>query len=195
MNTIEICNLGLIQTGNETINDLTDNEVRAEVCNLAFDPTLREVLSLHPWNAAITRQALALTSTTPAFGYDYAYQLPTDPECLRALWINQSSTRPRGDVYVVERDLVLTDAEEANLIYIGMVDDVTTLPDYLAQLVGFTLAARIAPKLPGGRGVVQMAMAAASKALIAAKNLNAREGHFQVLDSGSSILDARGYTG
>jgi hypothetical protein len=46
---------------------------------------LDTVLAAHPWNFATRRAELSSLVYTPAYEFDYAFALPTDPYCLRVL--------------------------------------------------------------------------------------------------------------
>ncbi len=89
--TVEICNGGLQLLGSSLIVSLTDATKAARECNLAWDRVRRMVLRSHAWNCTTTRISLAKLATTPVYGFDFEYQLPTD--CLILYDIENSDNR------------------------------------------------------------------------------------------------------
>ena len=78
-----ICNSALIKIGADRINSMTETNRRAQLCNEQYSKVRDEVLRSHPWNFAITRAEFSQLTTTPSFGYNYEYSIPSD--CLRIL--------------------------------------------------------------------------------------------------------------
>lgn len=85
----DACNSALQQVGAASILNILDNSKEARVCNVAFDSNRRDELRKHFWNFAIKREVLAADVVAPAFGYAYAFTLPSD--CLRIRLPNDSS--------------------------------------------------------------------------------------------------------
>lgn len=83
---VDACNNALQRLGAARILSLTDNSREARSCNVAYDSNRRGELRKYLWNFAKTRAVLAADSTAPAWGYDYAFTLPTD--CLRVILPN-----------------------------------------------------------------------------------------------------------
>jgi hypothetical protein len=106
----EIGNYALGLIGAARIDSFSDNSEEARLCNLYYTMVLEEFLSEHPWNFAQKRVDLSQTATTPVFGFDYEYQLPTD--CLRVLKISTSYD------YKIEEDKLLTDSNEVAILYL-----------------------------------------------------------------------------
>lgn len=142
---VEICNLALLKFGEITISaiDTTTNQGRALT---VFYPLLRQQLIYsYQWNFALTRADIsAQVATTPAFGWDYAYTLPSD--CLRVVEFYGQDVE-----YEIENGQLLTDSDEE--IYIRYLKDVSTTGEFspsfvdcLATLIGAELSA----KLQGG---------------------------------------------
>ena len=72
---IEICNLALIEIGDDTITSLTDESKRARQCNLAY-PIIRDMtLRDGHWNFAIKRASLAQNSIDPLFTFSNSFAL------------------------------------------------------------------------------------------------------------------------
>ena len=81
---VQICNAAIGKIGANVISAVlpAEDSEESRLCNAFFWPTVDEVLRSHPWNCAIHRKSIAADSTTPAFDYDYRFQLPSNPWCL-----------------------------------------------------------------------------------------------------------------
>lgn len=78
---VDIANSALDKLGVEPINSFTEDNNRAKLCNRSYPLMRDEVLRSHPWKCAMKRITLTALTSTPAFEYQYEFQLPSD--CLR----------------------------------------------------------------------------------------------------------------
>ncbi|KKN01516.1 hypothetical protein LCGC14_1127040 [marine sediment metagenome] len=89
---VEICNKALLELGEESITLLTDNNKRAEKCNLVYDDIRDSLMSMHPWKFALRRVQRDLNTnsrftllrtdggwTASASGTDEYYLPPSNP--------------------------------------------------------------------------------------------------------------------
>lgn len=81
----KICNLALSQIGVGRIADIEGVTQVERDCKAVYDTARDEVLSDFDWAFARMRAELAQLNTPPAFGYTYAYQLPSDLLTLRSV--------------------------------------------------------------------------------------------------------------
>jgi hypothetical protein len=93
---VQICNAALLKLGAERINSLSESNKRARLFNERYNSIRKEVLRAHPWNFAIRRASLARLPESPAYEYDFQYQLPND--CLRVLETEADKDNPSGDI-------------------------------------------------------------------------------------------------
>ena len=82
----DIANSALTKLGEARIMSLTDNVKPAREINAIFTLRRDTLLRAHNWNFAMTRASLPALVDAPAWGYAYAYQLPSD--CLRMVQVN-----------------------------------------------------------------------------------------------------------
>ena len=61
---VNICSRSLQELGEEPISALTDNNKRAEKCNLIYSSVRDNLLSMHPWKFALRRVQRELNSNT-----------------------------------------------------------------------------------------------------------------------------------
>ncbi len=136
MDKTQLVNLALYTIGAKAISDYQENSHNGGIVREFFPEVKKRVLREHNWNCAMARRALAQLSSSPAFGYDYQYQLPTD--CLRAIQLNAYN-----DPFHVEGEKLLTNETEANLLYVADIEPYQ-MDSMLARCVQYALAAELA---------------------------------------------------
>lgn len=144
--SVEICNRALVRLGENTITSLDDDSDRARVCNTIYPEVLDSVMSEYPWNCAIHRASLSRLVSTPVWDFAFAYQLPTDPYCLRVLEANLDiGFYP----WQIEGRTLVTDANAVSIKYLARIDDPNAIPPLLRELVSIRLAAEICYPITG----------------------------------------------
>lgn len=76
--SVEIANRALTKLGEARILSLSDDTKAARTINSMFDIVRDAELRRNNWNFAVKRDALAASSTDPAWGFDNAFPLPAD---------------------------------------------------------------------------------------------------------------------
>lgn len=89
---VGIANLALLKLGKARITSFNDNNAVAAAINENY-PLLRDTLQRMGWNFCRRYAALAAAVGTPAFGYAYAYPLPSD--YLRVEFVTQAQATPQ----------------------------------------------------------------------------------------------------
>jgi hypothetical protein len=84
---VEIVNRALVKIGEARITSMDDNVHAARTASAIWDTLRDSELRARNWNFAIVRDSLAALVDTPAFGFDYQYQLPSD--CLRVVQVGE----------------------------------------------------------------------------------------------------------
>ena len=135
--TVDICNGALNQLGATTILSLTEDSKNARLCNSRFTQVRDGVFRSHPWNCLQKRIELAQDTTTPAWGFKYAYTLPAD--CLRLLRILDYDSN-----YKVEGRKILSDTETMKILYVSRVTDPNEYDESLRETLSSALSADIA---------------------------------------------------
>jgi hypothetical protein len=136
----QIANRALSKVGEQRVSNVdTDNVKAAKVISSMWDIIRDAMLTAYPWNFAVTRTQLAKDATSPAWGYQNRYALPSD--FLSLLEVRYNSE------YTIETDSVtgglyiLTD-EDAPL-YIKYIKRVTNTGEFDPLFVE-ALATRLA---------------------------------------------------
>ena len=134
---VESCNGALNQLGATTILSLTEDSKNARLCNSRFTQVRDGVYRSHPWNCLQKRIELAQDTTTPAWGFKFAYTLPAD--CLRLLRILDYDSN-----YKVEGRKILSNTETMKILYVSRVTDPNEYDELLRETLSSSLAADIA---------------------------------------------------
>jgi len=137
----KICNTALATLGKEAIISLDDNSSIAKTCKLLYGQIIEEMQSDFDYSFCKFRKQLAQSSETPVFGFDYAYQLPTNPKCLKLTNVKSSSNvRP---YYKIEDNKLLTDETDVYVQYVGLVDDAAKFTANFRKAVSLKMAAML----------------------------------------------------
>lgn len=181
---VDVYNAALAHLGSEPITDPNDDSEAARVLRSRFDAIRDAVLRAHPWNCATARTTLPADATLPAWGFDYAYTIPTD--CLRVLSVIDSRTDWR-----VERGKILTDeTAPISIRYIVRETDPERWDALLAEAIAAKLAHACCYRLTNSRQGEEQ-VGDIYKALLAeARSINGQEGEPEDLYEGS-YLSAR----
>ena len=134
---VDICNGALNQLGATTILSLTEDSKNARLCNQRYTQVRDGVFRSHPWNCLQKRIELAADTTAPAWGFSYAYTLPSD--CLRLLRILDYDSN-----YKVEGRKILSNTSSMKILYIARVTDPNEYDELLRETLSAALGADIA---------------------------------------------------
>jgi hypothetical protein len=196
---VQICNFALGKFGDKYITSIDTPTSKEERICAVFYPLLRDQLTYsHPWNFAMRRADIsAQLSTTPAFQWDYAYTLPTDPVCLRVWELYGSDAE-----WVVEHGELLTNQDEEIYIrFISQVEETGRFNPAYVNCLATLLGAELAAKLMGDGGSkkrLELLSELNEILLPNARSLNAMEGNgpihknMQALDEGNFSWQTEG---
>lgn len=138
---VEIGANALRLLGADPITSLDDPTERARLVQ-AFWPMVRQaVLRAHPWGFATRFATLARLAEGPAWRYRYAYQLPTQPYCVRVI---ETSLDPHDTPWIVSGRTIVTDATSVKIAYVADVTDPGEYDTLFASAVTARLAAELA---------------------------------------------------
>jgi hypothetical protein len=132
---VSISNLALSYLGHNTISSMDQGTEAARKCQLMLQPAIDATLRAYNWNCAAERATLALSGSTPTFGWDFKYVIPND--CLRVIRMDEISY-----AFKVEGRFLLTNESPANILYIKRI-----LVGEMDPLLTQAIAARLAMDL------------------------------------------------
>ena len=140
---VGICNAGLqLIKNSKQITSLEQGTKEANACEIVFDELRDAMLELHNWNFATKRAKLAQLADTPAFEFDYGYQLPSD--FLRVVSCHNNATGRDRIVYKIEGGQINADVQNMYLRYIARVEDPNLMPATFRLALSKLLASRLA---------------------------------------------------
>lgn len=162
---VDICNMAQGHIGSATritSIDPPDGSVEADRCAMFFDIARRMLIEATAPSWAKTRVTLGAT-TNPSASWLFAYTKPSD--CIKPLRIPTGLPSANGllrveDVsadFVVEGDLILTDREDATLIYLRDVDNPPAVTPMWTLAHSYMLASLLAGGAIKGRPGAQAA--------------------------------------
>ena len=82
---VDIASRALIMIGANPIASFTDGTTEANVTNTIYEEIIESSLTRHNWRFATGQQQLSLLANSPTGRFEYAYQIPANPECLKIL--------------------------------------------------------------------------------------------------------------
>lgn len=142
---VTIANEALAKVGGARITALDQTGDAALLVRQFIDQARQHVLSQHPWGCSLKRATLALSASSPAWGWDYQFALPAD--CIVVWDLLENHKTQGGWLWTVEGRYLLTNVNTAHILY-GC--DTEVYPHMLPQLrtvIAAKLAHMIAPKL------------------------------------------------
>lgn len=142
---VEVANLAAASIGTETrITDPADNRTFARAVAAVWDMERRSALRDGGWNFAMRRAALPALAAAPAFGFEHAFELPTD--CLRLIEVFGLAR----DSYQLEGRHILADATAPlEIRYLQDVTEPAHWDDAFAQSFALRLAWRLGRRIAG----------------------------------------------
>lgn len=138
---IEIANRALTKLGADRILALSDTSKEATTLSSMFDTVLDAELRRHRWKFAIKRDSLNALVAAPAWGYQYAYNLPAD--FLALVQVNDFYVRglKQKTLWSIESGQILTDfGAPLKVRYISRVSNVTLLDPLFVEVLACKLA-------------------------------------------------------
>lgn len=185
---IDICNLALSRLGAQRITSFSDDTIEAQECDAIYAMVTEDVQSMGPWMCQKFRVALPQVTAAPAFGFNFAYQLPVSPLCLRVLKFDNMKV---GDSdFQIENNLLLTNNTFASILYMGLVTDEQAYDPYLKFTIVDFLAAQMAYKITGSIDTQQKLMQYAEQKMGQRLTLSGLQGSPDTLNS-DTFVDIR----
>lgn len=139
--TIANAALQLVKNSKE-ITSRSQGTKEANAVDAIFDELRDFMLESHNWNFATKRVQLAQLATTPAYEWDYEYQLPSD--FIRVVSVHNNSTGRDWVAYKIENGKIMSDASALYLRYVARVEDPNLMPATFRNAFAKLLASRLA---------------------------------------------------
>ena len=166
---LSIINDALTLLGTNRITSLADGSTESAVMNQIFDGVQDSVARSFAWNCLTNRTELAREVSTPAYGFDFQYALPTDPYCIRVLEMNETNNT---DKWKVEGRKILSNASTCKIKFIGRPDSLGGIDSLVARAITARLAADAAYTLVQSNNVTQLMWQLYSQKLAEAQSID-----------------------
>lgn len=147
----QICNLSLLRVGvTRRITDITDDTVEGRACATLYEQCRDEVLEAFDWPFARNSVDLAVIEEFDEGEWGYSYRMPGDAIKLRYLVSgvrNDVDTPPFALTTDTIGRLILTDIEDAEIVYTKRIEDPALFSPGFASVVAWRMAVDLAPAL------------------------------------------------
>lgn len=192
---VEIANRALTKIGEQRILSLSDDVEAARSVDSLWDIVRDAELRIRKWKFSVSRDSLAALASTPSWGFEYEYQLPSD--CLRVLQVNDiypgvSMTNYRQTdeaEWHVEGRKVLTDiGAPLKIRYIARIEDTGQWDAAFTEAFACRLAVELAERLTQSNTKRQLAWDEYKQAVSMAVRADAIEGAPEPIPDDTWIL-------
>jgi|TARA_B100000282_G_C31689327_1_gene470708 hypothetical protein len=181
---VDINNAALNQLGASTILSLTEDSKNARICNARYTQIRDAVFRSHPWNCLQKRLELSSSTTTPAWGYSFQYDLPGD--CLRLLRILDYDSDHK-----VEGRSILSNNSSMKILYVSRVTDPNQYDELLRETLAAAIAADIAYAITSNNTTQQNMINLYQNKLRDARFVDSTEGYNTTQEDGmTDVIDA-----
>lgn len=147
-----ICNRALSLIGADPVQSLQDSGIASQNLNIQLPDAVQEVLVYHPFRCARKRTSLAPLVDEPAFGFDYAYQLPSDFCSLVGVY-SEDILLTKKD-YQMEGSTILSDVDSMHIIYVALPDTPKSLTPAVQTAIVYLLAYKMAELTTGNDNLI-----------------------------------------
>ena len=201
---VQIANDALATLGEQPIVNLDRNNATSTAILLRAKIPLvqRSILMEDDWNCARRIAKLVQLENVNKRGYEYAYQLPSDPESLRIVQISVDDGKhfidmnayynhnngPLESLWDRDRNIFLCDSETVWIKYIALISPAEFDP-FLASAFSAQLAAELAYAIPASASLGEFLTQIAKRKLSKAKSRNALDRN--ILMPEGDVISAR----
>ena len=172
---IDIASRALIMIGSNPISSFTDDTTEALVTNNIYEEIIESTLCRARWRFATEQQQLSLLANAPTGRYEYAYQIPTSPQCLQIISITENDVNIQ---YARYGDKIFVDGHgsqsKLNMDYIFRQDE-SEFPPYFRLAVEYKLASVFAGAIARDSAMVREFDNLAERQILIARNTESAE--------------------
>ncbi len=190
LSEVAVYNMALDMLDEGPVTSPTDDTRPARLLARNYAQTRDEVLRAHPWNFATKRASLPTLSEKPAFGWQRAFELPTD--CLRVLPLTVDGCLNGNPVaHEIEGRRLLSDASAPLRVrYIHRVINPGEFDPLFARALSARLAVYVGHVITGKQSYVERISGLYRDVLLEARRTDALEGTPQA-PLGEDWIEAR----
>tara|TARA_R100001082_G_scaffold79805_1_gene47090 strand:+ start:97 stop:705 length:609 start_codon:yes stop_codon:yes gene_type:complete len=188
---VDIASRALIMIGANPISSFTDDNTEALVTNNIYEEIVEATLTRHKWRFAIGQKQLSLLTASPTGRYEYAYQIPSSPQCLHIIAVTSND---KSIPYNRYEDKIYLDGygSSSTLImdYIFRQDE-SQFPPYFRLALEYKLASIYAGSVARDAAMVREFDELGERQLLIAKNIDSQETTNKRLSTNRFITERR----
>lgn len=152
---VSISTIALAMIGEDAIRDFDENNKRARMCDVFFEPSRDYLLSKFDWPFArkfVRLNLLDIPDEELIYG-SYAFQLPSDCKTPRDIY-------PPGsrDNWEILGDRLFCEKEEIGLYYTARIDNPDKFSDTFVHFLALYMALKLAPAITQDKALVKTLM-------------------------------------
>ena len=192
---VDIANRALTKLGASRIISFGDDNKQSRAILSMFDIVRDAELRSHIWSFSVKRDSLPALTSTPAWGFSYEYQMPSDS--LRLLMVNDIYNGPSMEDYrnqpvadyALEGNKILANfAAPLKIRYVSRITDTTQWDSMFVEAFACRLAMELAEDLTQSNTKREMAQNEYMAALRGAIRASSVEQPAQALPDNSWLL-------
>jgi hypothetical protein len=186
----DIANMALDRLGHQTISSFDQGTKAADLCSRHYARCRDSLLRAHPWNFAIKRATLGLSTTTPNHEFTYQHALPVD--CLKVIRTSWEADGYASSAvygfpgmngyagaavpYRIEGRFLLCNEDVAKIEYVAQITDTAQFDELFVDVLAQRLAAEIGMALTDNASAVEKLWGIYQTKLNEARLMDAQEG-------------------
>jgi len=186
---VDLANEALLLLGANTITSFSDNDPNAVLVNRFYEGEKDALLRSHRWNCAVTTANLASLVDTPIIDWEFKFNLPTDPYCLRVLDVRTVTGDIKLDFEIQGREL-LTEESTVDITYIKRISDASQFDSLLYQALVFRMAWKLSFPITRSSGVMQQMAQLYDAVVRDARTIDSQEGTPEIIET-DTLTDVR----
>ena len=188
---VDIASRALVMIGANPISSFTDDTTEALVTNTIYEEVVESTLTRHNWRFATGQQQLSLLADAPTGRFEYAYQIPSNPECLKILSVTSNDALLRYHSY--EDKIYLDGFGSSTTVIMDYVfrQSEDQFPPHFRLAVEYKLASIFGGSVARDAALVREFDQLSERQLLIAKNTDSSETTTKTLSTDRFITERR----
>ena len=188
---VDIASRALVMIGSNPISSFNDDTTEALVTNTIYEEVVESTLTRHNWRFATGQQQLSLLANTPTGRFEYAYQIPSNPECLKILAVTVNDALIQYSRY--EDKIYLDGFGSENAVIMDYIfrQSEDQFPPHFRLAVEYKLASIFGGSVARDAALVREFDQLSERQLLIAKNTDSQETTTKTLSTDRFITERR----
>ena len=188
---IDIVNRALVLVGANKIASFSDSSTEATVADEIYEEFLESILTRSHWDFATEQQQLSLLANAPTGRFEYAYQIPSNPECLKILAVTVNDALIQYNRYEDKIYLDGFGSQSAVIMDYIFRQSEDQFPPHFRLAVEYKLASIFGGSVARDAALVREFDQLSERQLLIAKNTDSQETTTKTLSTDRFITERR----